>query len=247
MAQLRDYLSIPTLSPQWNNIGCVLLTVLAVKGALELASSLGKQGKRKESRILIHVVLSSTIVLWPLYDTSDWSWRLNVLVPAALAARLIYKGLLQKDPDDEEVQMMSRSSSPSELLLGPFQLCLVLIWLGFTQFMGEEAALILAAIGIGDGVSPWIGVHYGRHVHRMPFSMPKTMEGSVCGVFLGTIAGSYAYMYMLGMPLLPLRIVLAVSAIAAVVEGTAPANMDNLILPLVMHLSVDRVKAWLPA
>lgn len=113
--------------------------------------------------------------------------------------------------------------------------------------MQEETAIIVAALGVGDGISPWIGAHYGRHVYRMPFSRPKTMEGSVCGVFLGTIGGSYTYLYLLDMPFLPLRIILAVSAIAAIVEGTTPANMDNLMVPLLLHVSIDRVKMWLPA
>ena len=246
MANLRDYLAVPSLSAQWNNICCVLVTVVHVKLSMELATWLGKQGKRRESRILVHVSIASTIILWPLYDASDWSWRLNVLVPAVVATRLIYKGLVVQDADDEEVLVMSRSSSPSELLFGPLQLCLIILWLGLTQFMQEEAALIMAAIGVGDGISPWIGSHYGRHLYRMPFAMIKTMEGSVCGVFLGTIVGAYTFLYMLGMPFLPLRIILAVSAVAAVVEGTSPSNMDNFLVTLVMHLSIGRVKRWLP-
>ena len=247
MLFLRDYLPFPSLSPQWNNIGCVLLAVLHVKLVIELANWLGRRGARKDARMILHLALASTISYWPLYDPSDWSWRLNAIVPLVLATRWIHKGLYVQDPDDEEVQILSRSSSPSELLFGPLQLCIVLVWLGLTQFMQEESAIVVAALGVGDGISPWIGTHYGRHVYRMPFSMPKTMEGSVCGVFLGTIGGTYTYLYLLDMPFLPLRIILAVSAIAAVVEGTTPANMDNLMMPLILHLSIDRVKMWLPA
>lgn len=69
------------------------------------------------------------------------------------------------------------------LLFGPLQLSLLMVWLGLTKFMTEEAAILLAAVGIGDGIAPLIGNRYGRHVYRMPFSNNKTMEGSVCGVF----------------------------------------------------------------
>ena len=151
-----------------------------------------------------------------------------------------------RDPDDEDVHIMSRTSAPSGLLFGPLQLTLLMVWLGLTKFMTEEAAILLAAVGIGDGIAPLIGARHGRHVYRMPFSNNKTMEGSVCGVFLGTVAGCYLYPYLLGMDeWRPLRIVLAFGGIAAFIEGTSPANVDNIMVPLVMHFSIDRINEWL--
>jgi dolichol kinase len=142
---------------------------------------------------------------------------------------------------------MSRSSSPSELLFGPVQFVAVLVFLGLYRFMTDEAAIVTAALGIGDAMAPIAGNLYGRHVYQMPLASPKTMEGSVCGVFLGTCSSSYFFLYCLGIPFLPLRIVLAYAGIAAMVEGTAPGNMDNLVVPIVIHFSMDRVQRWLPA
>jgi dolichol kinase len=122
-----------------------------------------------------------------------------------------------------------------------------MVWLGLYQFMTEEAAVIAAAIGIGDGLAPMIGLLYGRHVYEMPLACQKTMEGSVVGVFLGTVAASYLYLYMMGLPLLPLRMVLVYGGIAAVVEGTAPGNLDNLAVPVTLHFSMEKVQEWLPA
>jgi dolichol kinase len=136
---------------------------------------------------------------------------------------------------------MSRTSAPSGLLYGPLQLNLLLIYLGVFEFMEEEAAILLAAVGIGDGISPLIGKRHGRHVYHVPFSNKKTMEGSLVGVFLGTVAGCYLFPYVLGIPVRPLRVVLALSGIAAVVEGTSPGNMDNIMIPLVLHFSIERV------
>jgi dolichol kinase len=155
------------------------------------------------------------------------------------------QGAIKKDPEDSEVQTMSISSSPSELLFGPSLFCSVMVFLGMYKFMTEEAAIILAAVGSGDAVAPIIGCLYGRHVYRMPLGPQKTMEGSVCGVFIGTVSATYFFSYCLGVPLLPLRIVLAYAGIAAVVEGTAPGNMDNLAVPLALHFSMDRVQKWL--
>ena len=149
------------------------------------------------------------------------------------------------DPDDIDVKNLSRSSTPSELLFGPLQLCCLMCWLGLYQFMTQEAA-ILAAIGIGDGLAPMIGTVYGRHVYCMPLSNKKTMEGSVVGVFLGSVAACYVFLYMMGLEVPPLRYVLVYGMVAAVVEGSAPGNFDNVVTAVVMHFSMDTVKEWVP-
>ena len=80
----------------------------------------------------------------------------------------------------------------------------------------------------------------------MPLAGAKTMEGSLC-VFLGTAVASYALLWSLGIPLLPLRVILVYAAIVAVVEGTAPGDMDNVAIAVALHVSLERVPAWLPA
>lgn len=91
MQLLRDYLHQTNLPAQWNNVGCVVLTMIYVKTALEVAGWIRtKMGKRQESRILVHIASSSSIILWPLYD-SEKLQSLNVLIPTAMAARMIYK------------------------------------------------------------------------------------------------------------------------------------------------------------
>jgi dolichol kinase len=149
-----------------------------------------------------------------------------------------------KDPEDPEVQSFSRSCSPTELLFGPAQYALVLIILGLYRFKSEEAAVLIAAL-VGDVMAPVIGAIFGRHDYQMPFSSQKTMEGSLCGVFLGTCSSVYFFLYCFGLQLLPLRVVLAYAGIAAVVEGSAPASMDNLAVPLILTLSKNRVRSFL--
>lgn len=150
-----------------------------------------------------------------------------------------------KDPDDTEVQTFSRSSAPTELLFGPAQLAAVLILLGLYRFKTEEAAVLTAAL-VGDLVAPVVGALFGRHDYQMPFfSSQKTMEGSLCGVFLATCSSVYFFLYCFAQPFLPLRVVLIYAGIAAVVEGTAPAGLDNLAVPLILTLSKDRVRSFL--
>lgn len=138
---------------------------------------------------------------------------------------------------------MSRTGSPVGLLFGPLQLTLLMVYLGLFCFKEEEekAAILLAAVGIGDGIAPLIGVSYGRHVYRMPFCDSKTMEGSVCGVFLGTVAGCYLYPWLLSQEWRPLRIVLAIGGMAAAIEGSSPGNLDNILVPVILHFSMDRI------
>lgn len=143
---------------------------------------------------------------------------------------------------------MSRGPAPSELLFGPLQFAAIMVYLGLYRFMSQEAVVQAAAIGIGDGLAaPLVGGLYGRHHYQAPLASKKTMEGSVVGVFLGTVAGCYLYLYLTGIPLLPLRLVLAYAGIAALVEGTSPGNMDNLFVSVALHLSFQKVQDWLPA
>lgn len=73
------------------------------------------------------------------------------------------------------------------------------------------------------------------------------MEGTVVGVFLGTVSACYVYLSLMGIPLLPLRMILVYGGIAAVVEGTAFKNLDNLAVAVTLSLSFGRVQEWLPA
>ena len=97
-------------------------------------------------------------------------------------------------------------------------------------------------MGIGDALAPLLGNRFGRHYYQVPLSGRKTMEGSLCGVFLGTVMGSYCYAYVLGLPLLPLRIVIVYGFLAAVLEGTAVKGMDNVVMATALHLSVDTIQ-----
>jgi len=152
-----------------------------------------------------------------------------------------------KDPEDVEVQTLSRSSSPSELLFGPLQFAAVLVVLGLYRFQTTEAAVVTAAVGMGDACAPVIGSWFGRHPYQMPLASQKTMEGSVCGVFMGSCSATYFFLFCLRIrPFLPLRLVLAYAGIAAVVEGTCADYIDNLAVPIAIHFSMDnRVEQWL--
>jgi dolichol kinase len=238
---LSDMLHLE-LSPFYNNLLASQIMLLSFKLAIEFAR---RGGRKWYSRELLHVFLSNTILFWRLFDTSCWSWRLNALVPAIMVARFMFKGCSTSDPEDIEVQTLSRSSSPSDLLYGPMQFAGIVLWLGLTKFMTQEACIVHAAL-LGDVFAPMIGT-YGRHMYQMPLAAQKTVEGSVVGVFLGTVFISYLYLSVLQLPLLPLRVVLAYGGIAALAEATSLNGFDNLVLAITLHFSIPKALEWLPA
>lgn len=193
-------------TPLQTNVVVCCITVLYGKLIFEFTSWVQRRRTRRRraaphmhntsSKQMIYILWSTTIFFWPLYDRSDgWSWRLNTVFPLAVCARLVYKGC-SRDPnastEDVEVHALSRSA-PSELLWGPLQFMILLSWLGLYRFRTDEAAISMAAVGIGDALAPLFGASYGRHVYQMPLGRVKTMEGSLCGVFLGTCAASYFF------------------------------------------------------
>ena len=91
MTTLRDLLHLE-LSPLVNNVVASQIMVLYFKIAQEVIIWLRiRSGVPTYSKQQCHILLSTLVIFWPLFDTSDWSWRLNALVPAVMIARFIYK------------------------------------------------------------------------------------------------------------------------------------------------------------
>lgn len=155
-----------------------------------------------------------------------------------------YQGAILKDPNDEDVRTMSRSSSPSELLWGPLQFTIFMMWIGTQKFMTLEGSILVAALGIGDGLAPIIGRYYGNLKYRFPMSGQKSIEGSFFGVFLGTIGGIYAFNHVLGLRDLSGQNMVICAAIATFAEAAAPGDCDNVFMPVVMHFSIKHYP-WL--
>lgn len=207
----------------------------------------GTNRKIPYSRYLWHISLSGLVFFWSFYslENSEWSWKLNTALPAAILLRILYKGWILKDPNDVEVQILSVSSSPSDLLFGPLQAAGSMIYLGLYHFCTTQSAVIAAAL-VGDALAPLVGTRYGRHVYQLnPLARTKTMEGSIV-VFLTTVFMSYVFLHAMDIsPVEPLRMVLAYGAIAAVAEATAPSHLDNLVICMVLLASIPHVQTLL--
>lgn len=79
------------LSPFVNNVLITLLTLVYIIVVMEIASFIRERLKMPEaSRKTIHIAASSWLLFWPLFDTSHWSWRFNVAIPAVYIVKLLY-------------------------------------------------------------------------------------------------------------------------------------------------------------
>ena len=194
------------------------------------------------SRKIVHIGAASWLLFWPLYSSTEDGpfWRLNVFVPAAKGLELFVKGAIIRDPNDKDVRSMSRSGNPSELLLGPLQFTGVMTIVGLFLFRQNVACLIMAAVGVGDGIAPLVGGRFGRHKYRSPLVSKKegakSFEGSV-GVFVGTVVGYYAYSWIAipSEPLVGIPPLCWYALTATLVEGLAPSNIDNIAIPVAIY------------
>ena len=223
------------LSPLHNNVISALLTVAYVKCVMELGALIRcKYGQPELSRKFMHLCACSFIVWWPLFDTSHWGWRLNVTVPAVMSIRLLYKGAILNDPEDKDVLTMSRTSSPSELLFGPLQMTLIMVYVGLTKFMTHTGLIIMASF-VGDAAAAVVGMYYGRHRYNVALGGEKSVEGSIgCGMF--TMIGIFCYCYICSIDMLEWRPLVAIGVTSALVEATALKNWDNVFLCVTMEL-----------
>jgi dolichol kinase len=230
------------LSPLVNNVFIAFLTLVYILIVMEIASYIRESLKMPEaSRKTIHIAASSWLLFWPLFDASHWSWRFNVAIPAVYVVKLLYLALILRDPENEDIKNLSRTGNPMEILVGPLQFVLVMMYLGLFQFMMLEATIIMAALGIGDGIAPLVGKKWGTHFYRVPGGTSKTLEGSLGGMLCGTALGCYIYPPLLGFGVLPWRLVAALATVATLGEGTAPFSCDNVVVPTLLHFSFDRL------
>eukprot|EP00466_Bigelowiella_natans_P002072 jgi/Bigna1/142322/aug1.69_g17030 len=185
------------------------------------------------SRKIVHVSASCWLVVWPYFDSSHWSWRLNAAVPLAYSVVLFVKGLIIKDRNDPDVRTMSRTGDPSELLLGPLMFTMAMTLTGLALFGREEGAMMMAVLGFGDGFAPVIGKKYGKHRYKA-LGRVKTIEGSLaCFVF--SLIGMQVFRSFLGYPYYNFVKWVIVASVGTIVEAFSPSDFDNILIPLAVY------------
>lgn len=235
---LKVYFGV-SVTPLWSNILAMFLTVVYVQIILLMGNFMKEKGISADlSRKFIHIGAASWIICWPWFDDSHPTWMLNIFVPLIQSLKLFYKGAIKLDPNDTDVQTMSRTASPKELLYGPLQFCLFMCYLGLFKFRTVEGCILMAASGIGDGIAPLIGRMKGSHHFRLPFGGKKTLEGSIFGVCLGTFVAMCTFPMLCNVPPLQLTYMIKLAAYSTLFEAASPEGWDNIFLPFMMHLTL---------
>lgn len=186
------------------------------------------------SRKLTHIGAGSLIVFLPLYNDLHWSKYLNVTIFVVWIILLIQKGLFASD-DDEAVKTMTRNGNKSELLKGPLYFVIVATICGTLFYKTFPGIIAIATLGWGDGIAPIIGSRYGKLKYEVLSS--KSVEGSL-SMFVAAFTASTFFVWLIIPTELDIVRILLLSAIATVVEACSPKEIDNLLIPTAVILTV---------
>ena len=213
------------------NILATLAVLVYVKTVIAICDVLVQQKRLKpsDSRNVVHVAAGSWLVFWTLFDDSHWTWQLNIFVPAAFTCTMLLKGAFLNDKNDPDVRTMSRTGEPYELLLGPLFFTLAMDVVGLYCYKTQVGALMMAALGVGDGVAPVAGARGSMYYQLL--GRQKTVEGSIA-CFAGTVVGTIVFLHLLGLPPVSLATNLIVAAVGTIAEAVSPPDIDNLLIPL---------------
>ncbi len=239
----------PSFSIIWNAVFSIIIAMIYIKGTITLMEKLVDSGKLSSdlSRKVIHIAAGSFIWIWLFLDTSDgWSWILNIAVPLLFFLTFLMKGT-KGNPDDSDVKTMTRTGDPRELLKGPLYFTVVMMIAGTILYGSYAGMLMMAIVGWGDGIAPYIGKRWGKREYKT-LGRQKTIEGSI-GVLLFSIIGSLIFLVILGvfggLPgdadailadpgvdlLIIVIVIVVISIVAMIIEALSPSDVDNLLIP----------------
>jgi dolichol kinase len=237
---------LPDLPLVWNLIMGAVIMMVYIQGIIKVMENLVDAGTLSSdlSRKVIHIAAGSYIWVWLFIDTSDQlSAMFNIIVPLLFFATFLMKGY-KATSDDKDVKTMTRTGDPKELLKGPLYFTIVMMVAGTLFLDTWVGVFMMAIVGWGDGIAPYIGKKYGGKTYKT-FGSEKTFTGSI-GVFAFSVAGCLVFYALLGIiggigdPLLPepgidivqmLIVIIILGFVAMIVEAFSPSDVDNLLLP----------------
>lgn len=220
------------MSPVLFNILITVGSLVYVFGVVALMDLAVKKGFPQDlSRKVVHVAAGSWLIFWLFYDSSHWTKYLNITAAFIWTIFLLVKGFTAK-VDDKAVKTMTRTGDRSELLRGPLYFTLVMNLLGTVFYSTPFALTAMGFLTWGDGLAPVVGTRYGKHSYKV-FSN-KTIEGSITFFVLG-LAGAVLFNMLFGNSI-NLEFMLICAALATVVEGISPRDLDNILIPLTIYL-----------
>lgn len=173
------------------------------------------------SRKFVHITVGSFVAFWPFF----LSWRqIEVLSLAFLLVVTASKYL-------RVFQAVHSVQRPTwgELFFAAA--------VGLVALITHDKWIYMAALlqmGLADGLAAVIGVRYGNRLKYLVLKHPKSIAGTLA-FFVVSFGILAAFGHWSGMPL-GLNYILAVSALASVLENLAVFGLDNLLVPLFVAL-----------
>ena len=217
------------------------------------------------SRKMVHTFMGPVYILcWLLFSHDGLSRYFAAVVPILFAIIFVAigTGVIKRD---EFVKVMSRSGEAQELLFGSFLYSLVLVWLTiacwfvpvtidpvtfvttpqYASFV-PTAILVIAPLAGGDGFADIIGRKWGKRKYKI--FAEKSLEGTLA-MFLFSFVFSYVILgvyWLIYNPLYPeafslvklLVPILIIALVATVVEACSPKNLDNLLVPALIFVTI---------
>ncbi|UCG03496.1 MAG: phosphatidate cytidylyltransferase [Candidatus Heimdallarchaeota archaeon] len=243
---------LPDLPLVWNFILGAIVAMIYIQGIILLMERLVNSGTLSSdlSRKVIHIAAGSFIWIWLFMDTSDkLTYMLNIVVPLLFFLTFLLKGT-RGSPDDKDVKTMTRTGDPRELLKGPLYFTIVMMVAGTILYGTYAGMLMMAIVGWGDGIAPYIGKRWGKRKFKT-LGREKTIEGSI-GVLLFSVVGCLIFYVLLGIiggidfgtnsvilanpgdnvdARMIVIVIVILGVVAMVVEALSPSDLDNLLIP----------------
>ena len=211
-------------------------TSLVMVTTVESVKALTGLLDRKLTRKIMHLAAGPIFLcMWPLFSRDGKWWAAAVPLAMTLKFALTGIGLLNLNAD---VEAMSRSGQPDELLRGPLIYGLVFSAATLLAFRRVVAAASLSALCAGDGMADVVGRRFGRSAStKLPWSPRKSWPGSLAFLVSAWAASMLfgALFYQWGWcsvsPRQMIAPLLLASLAGAAVESLPFTDVDNLLVP----------------
>jgi phytol kinase len=208
-------------------------SLAAIFCLLLITEALWRKGyiKPEVSRKIIHVVAGTIIAFWPFY----MSWTTIYVLSIALLFVVFVSHQFHIFGSIHKVQRSTKGE-----LLYPLGISACAVF-------SPPAWIFTAAIlhlAWADGLAAVVGVSkWGRKTRYHLWGQPKSLLGS--GVFflasLLIITGSYVFLNHPGIDGITVPSLLAIAALATVVENLSWYGLDNVTVPLAVLLALSAV------
>ncbi|MDW8020491.1 MAG: phosphatidate cytidylyltransferase [Chloroherpetonaceae bacterium] len=228
--RMTALLALFGLSPFWNN---VLISAIMVVYVFSLVALLNfcvvRLGLAPDlSRKITHIGAGCLVLFLALLDDSHWSKYLNITILVIWFFLLIQKGFFA-DENDEAVKIMTRTGDRTELLKGPFYFVIVSIICATVFYKTFAGVAAMGFLTFGDGLAPVIGTRMGKLKYHL--LSQKSIEGSLTMLVAGIIGAAFFVWVVIPQELNFARL-MALGAIATLVEAVSPKEIDNFLIPI---------------